>query len=148
LNFKNKEHLIQALIECWGFTKDQIEVHDQPQQIYDYCGHATSYRFKDTQDERFANGDKAHIIIRRHNVGGMSNDIGFYIEDNPTEGKQSVMFVSDYDRGRAKTNEAAIGKLTQRYVVLETKQEYADQGVDVIEQEHNGEVLLYVKVGN
>ena len=122
--------------------REHIEVFDQPQQLIDYCGKPTKYRFQDTGDERFKNGDKAHVIIRRDHVGNAANDVGFYIDDNG----DSVAFVSDFDRS-GKFGDGFLPKLAQRYTTLETKAEYADAGKEVIEQVHEGRVYLYVKAG-
>jgi hypothetical protein len=141
LSFNNRENLIAALVEC-GVPREHIEVYDTPQLLEDYCGHHTKYRYQDTGDKRFINGDCGHVTIKRHNVGEASNDISFYID----EGGDSVAFVSDYDRS-GKYGDSFLPKLTQRYATLETKAEYADAGKEVIEQVHEGRVYLYVKAG-
>jgi hypothetical protein len=72
----DKECLIKALLAA-GYKADQIEVHDEPVNLYGY--------HNDMRPE------KAHVIIRRGNVGSASNDVGFII------GKDGRAIVSDYD---------------------------------------------------
>jgi hypothetical protein len=86
-NIKDRECLVNALIEG-GYTREQIEVHDTPQQLYDYVGRATRYLDK--------SGDKANVIIRRNNIGyGSANDLGFKLG---ADGKYEAI-VSEYDSG-------------------------------------------------
>ena len=51
---RDEECLIKALTEN-GFTRDQIEVHETPQNLIDYHGQNR--------------GQKATVIIRRKHVG-------------------------------------------------------------------------------
>jgi len=87
-NCKDKECLIDALVEM-GYKKEHIEVHDVPQQLYDYHGKPTHYIDR--------TGDKANIIVRRQFVGGAANDLGFKL--NPETGTYDAI-ISDYDSGR------------------------------------------------
>ena len=63
-----------------GFTREQIEVHEQSQVLIDYHG--------------LPRPQRGTIIIRRKYVGTMSNDIGF---DKNAEGFYEA-HVSDYDQ--------------------------------------------------
>lgn len=69
---KDKECLIEGLIAA-GYKREDIEVHEVAQQLYDYHGQATRYTDR--------NGDKANVIIRRHRIGyGSANDVGFLFD--------------------------------------------------------------------
>lgn len=76
---KDRKALIAALIEM-GWKETEIEIHDTPAHLYGYQG--------DKRDE------VAHIIIRKHNVGGSSNDIGFRKEEDGTY----TPVISKFDR--------------------------------------------------
>lgn len=84
--FKDKDCLVEALMAA-GYTRDKIEVHETPQQLFDFQGRATRYVDK--------TGDKANIIIRRNNIGyGAANDLGFLFD--AASGTYKAM-VSAYD---------------------------------------------------
>jgi len=75
----SQEILLAALAEL-GWSQGQVEVHDEPQTLYDYTGKARP--------------QKANLIIRRKNTGlGASNDVGFIKQ---ADGSFSPI-VSDYD---------------------------------------------------
>jgi len=72
---------LDALVEASPnreFTREMIEVSDEPQNLIGFQG--------DTRKQ------KANIIIRRKNIGSLSNDVGFMLKDG-----KAVAFVSDYD---------------------------------------------------
>lgn len=77
--FKNEVALVSALIETGNWTKNQIDIHSTPQQLFGYKGDARQ--------------ESAHIIIRRKHISSASNDIGF-IKD--TDGKYRAI-ISEYD---------------------------------------------------
>lgn len=87
-NCKDKDCLIDALVEM-GYKKEHIEVHETPQQLYDFQGRPTHYIDK--------GGDKANIIVRRQFVGGAANDLGFKF--NQESGTYDAI-ISDYDSSR------------------------------------------------
>lgn len=91
---RDEESLIKALCEN-GFTREQIEVHETPQNLIDYHGQNR--------------GQKATVIIRRRFVGPVANDIGFNMTANGTY----EVFISDYDR--AKHGPAWVTELTKSY---------------------------------
>jgi len=103
VQYKDVPTLIDALVKC-GFRRDQIEVHAVPQLIKDYHGRTTKYSYKDTQDERFKDGDKAHVIVRRQHMGPSHNDMGFYVDSKGG----SVEFLCDFARG---SNNASANKI-------------------------------------
>jgi hypothetical protein len=87
--FNDEETLVNALVEN-GYTREQIEVHKEPQQLIDYVGRPTRYLDK--------SGDKANIIVRRQNIGyGSANDLGFKW-NAATQTYDAI--VSEYDTGR------------------------------------------------
>lgn len=75
----SRKLLIEALIDI-GWTREEIEVHDEAQHLYGYLG-----------DRR---KQKANVIIRRQHIGGSSNDIGFL--KRPDGSYEAV--ISEYDR--------------------------------------------------
>lgn len=86
--FKDRECLIEGLIAA-GYKREDIEVHETAQQLYDYHGQATRYIDK--------TGDKANVIIRRHRIGyGSANDVGFLF-DAATGTYKAI--ISEYDTG-------------------------------------------------
>ena len=88
--FTDKDCLVDALVAA-GYTRDKIEVHEQPQQLFDFQGRATKYVNK--------TGDKANIIIRRNNIGyGAANDLGFLWDETS---KTYKAMVSAYDSSSA-----------------------------------------------
>ena len=48
---------------------NEVEVHDVPQQLYDWHGNKTHYLDP--------GGDKGNVIVRRHVIGGAANDLAF-----------------------------------------------------------------------
>lgn len=87
-NCKDKEILIDALVDM-GYKRENIEVHEQAQQLIDFQGRPTRYLDK--------NGDRANIIVRRKHVGGAANDLGF--KYNAETGTYDAI-ISDYDSDR------------------------------------------------
>lgn len=100
--FKNKESLIKAL-KHFGF--EPIE-HEEAQQLYGYKG-----------DKR---KQQAHIIVPRKQIGGPSNDLGFY-----WTGEEYECIISDYDRhsGAAKAGRGLgssfLPQLSAQYAINE-----------------------------
>jgi hypothetical protein len=87
----------------------RIETHTDAQHLYGYQG-----------DRR---PQKAHVIIRRHNVGGAANDLGFV---RGKDGKFQAI-ISEYDSNYY--NAAWMGKLTTYYGVEKTKIELDAKGI-------------------
>ena len=88
--YVDRDCLVNALVEQ-GYAREHIEVHETPQQLIDFQGHATHYL-----DPA---GDKAEIIVRRNHVGGAANDLGFKKQEN---GKFAPI-ISRYDTGKHNT---------------------------------------------
>jgi Protein of unknown function (DUF1257) len=112
--YKDKECLVKALTEM-GYAENQIEVHETAQQLFDYHGRATTYTDK--------NGDKAEIIVRRKNVGGAANDLGFR---KNAEGKYQPI-ISQYDSG--KHNTKWLDGLKKSYTEAVTHKEAKKRGL-------------------
>lgn len=124
--FKNQDALIKALMETKGWKANQIEVHDEPQNLMGYKGDLRSQR--------------ANIIIRRQFVGAASNDIGFIKDENGAY--QAI--ISQYDMGYL-YGQKFIGELKGNYIyhVLKAKQE--QKGRTVMRTKVNGKTRLQIK---
>ena len=109
--YKDRDELVAALGEM-GYN--EVEVHENPQQLIDYRGNKTTYLDK--------TGDKAHIIVRRKFVGGAANDLGFKKSE---DGSYSAI-VSEYDSG--KHNTGWFNKLRGHYTEKVTIKAAAKQG--------------------
>jgi len=109
--FKDQESLILALMESGGWTRDQIEVHEIPQNLFGY-----------QNDER---DDVANIIIRRNNVSHASNDLGFI----KNEDGQFQAIISNYDRNRY--NDKWLGNLTGNYAFRTLEKDQRSRGRSV-----------------
>jgi hypothetical protein len=142
VQFKNRKGLIDALVKS-GVPLSAIEVHEKPQLLKDYCGHTTKYRYADTKDARFENGDCAHIIVRKKHTGAMNNDLGFYIEENG----DSISFLCDYSRSSTKFNDKWLAEVRTHYSEAEIVAEHADKCEEVTKVETADKVYLYVKAG-
>jgi Protein of unknown function (DUF1257) len=130
--FNDEECLVNALVES-GYTRDQIEVHKEPVQLFDYVGRATHYMDK--------NGDKANIIVRRQNIGyGSANDLGFR-----WNGKTYDAIVSEYDSGSRHwgLNSQRFKKLKADYTEQRTMKTAKKQGFKFLgKQIVNGKPVL------
>jgi hypothetical protein len=89
--YRDRECLLLALASQ-GYTKEMVEIHEGVgSQLIDYCGRPTHYLDP--------TGDKANIIVRRKNVGGAANDLGF---KKSADGTYDAI-VSAYDTGKHNT---------------------------------------------
>jgi len=111
--YTDKTRCVEALVAT-GVPREHIEVHEVAQPLIDYRGNPTHYRYQDANDARFKLGDKAHIIIRRRNVGGAANDVGIYVDP---EGK-SVVFISEHERRCSKFNDRWSKQVRMQYDAL------------------------------
>jgi hypothetical protein len=102
--FKNRAALVAALVETGNWTKEQIELHDQPEHLFGVEGKARQ--------------ERAHVIIRRQHVGGISNDIGFL----KTETGEYEAIISSYDRGRYNDKWLATLRGNYAFYVIEQQQ--------------------------
>jgi len=138
--FKDQDSLIDALVVA-GVPRDWIEKHLEPQQICDYKGNPTKYRWQDTQDKRFKSGDKAHVIIRRSHLGSGHNDLGFYVSKTD----ESFALICDWARQKSGYNDKWLSKVRQQYAVCETEKHYARLGKKVHKVQEGGKIHLYIK---
>jgi hypothetical protein len=132
---KSKGALVKALQDM-GFRTDQIEVHDQAIQLEGY--------------EARLRKETAEVIIRRRNVGGASNDIGFKrMEDGTFEA-----IVSAYDKGNGASRKNKLttetrgysGRwmelLSQRYSFRVIEEQANIEGFSLEERWENGEIVV------
>lgn len=119
--FRDEECLLGALADV-GY--DKVEVHKDAQQLIDYHGRPTHYLHAD--------GDKAHIIVRRRYVGGAANDLGFFRE---ADGTYSAI-ISAYDRGKHNAQ-----------WMIGLKQKYADRIIPKTAKKFNLTLMQKTQVG-
>ena len=94
---KDSQCLIESLQELMNLKPEQIEIHEEAQNLYDYTGTMRP--------------QKANIIIRRQYVGLASNDMGFVRQPNGTYD----IIVDDFSRSRHQYDQKWVGKLKQLY---------------------------------
>ena len=94
-HFKDRQALVDALLAV-GFTREQIELHQEAAPLYGYRG-----------DQR---AQRAHVIIRRQHVGPAANDVGW---ERLPDGTYRA-WISEYD-GRHRFDEAMQNRLKQEY---------------------------------
>jgi hypothetical protein len=122
-SFRRKSALVKALQKVDnGKWANAVEVSDEKCTMYGYDGATRP--------------TKAEIIIRRKNVGGGSNDIGFTLEK---DGTYSAI-ISDYDSGRY--NENWLNKLLGKYSSATIEEVAMEQGFSFSEEEVNGEIFV------
>lgn len=109
--FKDKVALVDALIEIGEWTSEQIEVYNDPKNLFGFKGDVRS--------------QVAHIIIRRKHVGRSSNDIGFLKDD---DGNYKAI-ISEFDRNRY--NQSWLGKLKGSYAFHRVKRQQEALGRSV-----------------
>lgn len=108
----NRSALVKALCRV-GFKENQIEVHDKATNLYGFQG-----------DKR---AQKAHVIIRRKDVGAASNDIGFEQKEDGTY----EAIISQYDKG--KYNQKWLDKVSTYHGVENAKEAFEMHGWDYTE---------------
>jgi hypothetical protein len=118
------EHLVKAL-EDLGFNN--VEVHAEPKPLIGWLG--------DTRENR------AHIIVRKRDIGFVSNDIGFL---QTTSGYFKAQ-ISDFDR--LKFDDEWLRALTQRYAYHVATDMLARQEFETVEEsrEEDGTIHLTVR---
>jgi hypothetical protein len=108
--FNDAECLVQALADNDVLSYKNVEVHEQAQSLIGY--------HSDVRPE------KANIIIRRKDIGGSSNDIGFL--KNEATGKYTAI-ISDFDKH--KHGSPYMLGLKNAYNVARMKKEARRQGL-------------------
>lgn len=123
--FKDGDSLLCALMETSGWTAEQIETHENPQNLFGHTGDVRA--------------QKAHIIIRRKHVGRLSNDLGFVRnEDGNFEA-----IVSEYDSIRY--GATWMGRLKSNYAFHKVRREQESRGRTVSrERGQNGHQRVVV----
>lgn len=106
--FKNRAALVAALMETSDWTKNQIELHDEPEHLFGVEGKTRQ--------------EKAHVIIRRQHVGALSNDIGF----RKAESGEYEAIISEYDRSRY--NDQWLATLKGNYAFHVIEQQHRMRG--------------------
>ncbi len=91
--FNDRQALVDALLAV-GFSRDQVEIHDEAVPLYGYHG--------DQREQR------AHLVIRRQHVGPAANDVGWEKLPNGTY----RAWISEYD-GRHRFDTAMQNRLKQ-----------------------------------
>ena len=120
----DKAALVQALADV-GYKL--VEAHDTPQQLYGYGG-----------DRR---AQTAEVIVRRRQIGWLSNDIGF---SRGADGCFEAV-ISNYDR--RKHSQVWLGRLTQRYAYHVARGKLQEQGFDLVSEEtaRDGRIHLVLR---
>ena len=130
VQIKDQDALVEALCDVQGWTKEQIEVHNEPTALYGYHG-----------DKR---KDLAHVVIRRKYIGGSSNDIGFFRKADGT----FEAIISDFDRSSMGYNEKWIGKLMQHYGASVTTKKLTKAGYRNVKRVYNPATRKMVVTAN
>ena len=107
--FNDEQCLVKALAENDVIQYTNVEVHETPQNLVGYHG--------DMRQQ------KAHIIVRRKDIGGASNDIGFLKGEN---GKFTAI-ISDFDKN--KHNAQYMTGLKRSYAAARMHKEARRQGL-------------------
>ncbi len=109
--FKSQDALVAALMETGMWNEHQVHVFADAQKLIGYKG--------DLREEA------AHIIIRRQNIGSMSNDMGFI--KNP-DGTYSAI-ISKFDK--SKYDDAWLKQLKGNYAYHAIRLQQAARGRSV-----------------
>ena len=109
----SRDHLVAALREM-GF--EQIEVHESPVELVGVAGERS--------------GARAEVVIRRRQVGVLSNDIGF---QRDAQGFYRAL-ISDYDR-KQQFDARWLARLNQRYACAVSREQLKKQGFDLVEEQ-------------
>lgn len=127
VEIRDTEALKEALQDM-GVNPEHIEVHESPVSLNGFMGDARRQR--------------AHVVIRRQNVGQASNDIGF---EKTAEGSFKA-WVSDFDRHRGLGHRIMNKELMHHYSKRKVLRELRRQRGAKIEkmEEKNGKVRIKV----
>ena len=105
------------------------ESHNEAQTLYGVGGHARS--------------QKAHIIVRRADVGSAANDVGFLKCSN---GKYSLI-ISEFDRRQTKQGTAFTKTINQLYGKYKVMKQVKRMGYSVtsVKTDTNGKLKIKVR---
>lgn len=103
---QNEQDLIKGLEKVFG--EGTVEVHPEGAALYGYGGDDRSKA--SPSSENYA--PPCHLIVRRKNVGGAANDVGYRRNE---KGKYTA-YISDYDKG-GNFSSAKQGLVAQEYAL-------------------------------
>ena len=136
LEVKDLDAFVDALVQCWSdargktILREDIEIHETPTNLVGYMG---------DKREQLAN-----VIIRKNNVGGSSNDIGYMVNDG-----KATAYISEFDQ--SKYTQSWQKKVKQRYAMNVATKAAVKKGYKVKEEWVDGLPKLrlskYVTVG-
>lgn len=120
----DRDALVAALADV-GYR--QVEVHDDAQPLEGFEGDARAQR--------------GHVIVRRNNIGRLSNDLGF---EQQADGHFTAV-ISEYDR--SKHDATWLQQVTARHAYHVTASTLASQGFDMVDEktERDGTVRLVLR---
>lgn len=134
VTINSRAALVKAL-EREGF---EVQVHDEPVQLYDYVGKARP--------------ERAHVLVRKKTFCVSSNDFGFIEEGGVWRAIVSEFDSNTEDDGGWLDNRIGARpggfsmRIAARALVEHTRSVYEDQGYDVVEEElENGKIKLSIK---
>jgi len=117
------EHLVKALADM-GFGN--VEVHAEPQALVGWLGDSRKNR--------------AHVIVRKREIGFVSNDIGFLQAPSGYFRAQ----ISDFDR--LKFDDEWLRALTQRYAYHVASDMLAQQKFTTVEESREADGTIHLTV--
>lgn len=109
--------LVKALESVFG--AGTVEIHEEGTGLYGFQGDLRSTKSKTSSDY----APPCHVVVRRNNVGGASNDVGF----RRNEAGTYDAYISDYDRGM-NFGPAKLNKVKQEYTLSVTEKKLKQQG--------------------
>ena len=128
---KSEGDFVAALEAVFG--KGNVEVHEEGADMYGYQGDNRSKKSVESADY----APKCNIIIRRKNVGGASNDVGFKRNE---EGGYNA-YISDYDKG-ANFSKTKQDKVLQEYSASVAERRLKAQGYTVKRTVEQGRIKI------
>ena len=129
VDIKDNQCLIETLMEIFNISKDNIEVHQSPVNLYDMVGSMRP--------------QQAHIIVRRQYVGIAANDMGFL---KMADGTFKII-VDQYSQTTLGYNQKWLKKLKQNYTTRVATKTLQKNGNKVTQEKlPNGMIKLSVKV--
>jgi len=129
---KNEADLVAALEQQFG--ENSVEIHPEGAALYGWHGDDRSKVSKNSSNY----APPCELIIRRKNVGGASNDVGF---KRTPEGTYKS-YISEFDNG-ANFNKVKQDAVAQDYTVRVTERTLVQDGWAVTKQRlDNGAVKV------
>lgn len=113
--FRSEEALVCALLDMGKWTREMIETHAEGAHLFGVQG--------DQREQR------AHLIVRRANVGRLANDLGFERDINGAY----VAHISEWERSHG-YNDDWMKQVKQHYVYHVTRIQQEARGRRVTRQ--------------